>query len=404
MGTRIYYKDAQKMIVESLKPVGTEQVPLQECAFRVLSQEVKAEKNVPSFDRSPLDGYAFRAADTAQASPETPAVLKVLDNVPAGEVSCTEVGPGTAVRLMTGAPVPAGADAITKYEETEFSEKEVRIFKPFKPGKNIIYAGEDVKKGTVLAWRGQMIDPGLMGTLAGQNIAAPEVFRKLRVGILSTGSELLEVGSDPEEGMVFDTNSHTLHAMMEQYHFQPVRYGITKDRLEDIAAVLRGAIEECDAVILTGGASVGDYDLSPKAMEAAGVTTLFKNAAIKPGGACSYGIKDNKLVCSLPGNPASSITNMYVLGIPGLKKLAGWKDCIPEEIRLTMANAFNKEARNTRILSGRMDIIDGKAMFTVFKGQGNVILSGLIGCNCLGIMEPDDGPLEKGAELRGILL
>ena len=175
------------------------------------------------------------------------------------------------------------------YELTEFSDSEVKIFQPAKHGENIIYAGEDVKKGTILAEPGMKIDSGLMGTLAGQNISHPLIYKQPVIGILVTGSELVPVGEEPGPGMILDTNQYTLTGAMENLGFACKQYGIVKDTMEEIKAAILKALEECDAVLITGGAAVGDYDLTPAAMEEIGAEILFRNVKLKPGKACAYG-------------------------------------------------------------------------------------------------------------------
>ncbi len=396
--------EAIRLVTEAAVPVGTEKISLAECAGRVLAQEVRAIDNVPPFDRSPLDGYAFRSEDVAGATEDSPVTLKVIENIPAGHVSTIPVTEGTAVRLMTGAPIPEGADAVSMYELTEFTDTEVKIFRSAKHGENVIYAGEDVKKGDLLARPGMLIDPGLAGTLASQNIPEPEVYRQLRIGLISTGSELVSVGNELTPGMVYDSNQFTIGAAVERLGYIPVRYGIAVDTVEGIAAAISKALDECDAVITTGGVSVGDYDLTPAAMERAGVQILFQGVDLKPGMACAYGVKDGKLVCALTGNPASSLTNFYVIGVPGLRKMSGLSEYMHKMIPLTMAEDFKKSSKGTRVLRGRLDLSDGTARIVAPKDQGNVVLSSAIGCDCVGIIPAGSGPVAAGEKLTGFII
>ena len=303
-------EEGRQKILDAVTIVPTETIPLGDAYGRVLAMDVVAMEDVPSFDRSPLDGYAFRAEDTAGASKENPVILKVVDYIPAGDISHVPVTKGTAVRLMTGAPVPEGADCVCKYEETDFTEQEVKIFCPGKQNDNIIRKGEDVVKGTVLAEKGTVIDSGLMGTLAGQNIPEPLVYKQICAGIIATGSELVPVGQEPGPGMIIDTNEFTLTGAMEHMGFRVRRYGIADDTEEAIADILKKAMQECDVVLITGGASVGDFDVTPKAMEKAGIRLLFQGVDMKPGKACEYGVCGEKLVCGLSGHPSSSLTNL----------------------------------------------------------------------------------------------
>ena len=284
------YRQIRDVLLASVSAVETETVPLEAAAGRILAQDIIAQEDVPSFARSPYDGYAFRAADTAAASVEHPVTLRVIDYIPAGEMPHAPITAGTAAHLMTGAPVPEGADAVFPFEKTHFTEESVTIFEPAVPGSNIIYAGEDIRKGSVLCRAGARIDAGLAGTLAGQGIFRPEVYRMPLIGIISTGTELLEEGDSPDPGKIYNTNRYSLQAACAEAGCLSVYLGTARDEEAAIRAMLQEAVMTCDAVLLSGGVSVGDFDCTPAAMEAAGVTMLARGAALKPGMAGAYGI------------------------------------------------------------------------------------------------------------------
>ena len=401
MMTMVSIEEGRQLIIDAVAPVETEQIPLGIAYGRVLAMDVIAEDDVPSFDRSPFDGYAFRAADTQNATKDMPVTLKVIDYIPAGDISHAPVTEGTAVRLMTGAPVPEGADCVCKYEETEFTDTEVKIFLPGESGANIILRGEDVVKGTVLAEAGTVIDAGLMGTLAGQNIANPLVYKQITAGIIATGSELVPVGTEPGPGMIIDTNEYTLTGAMERMGFLVRRYGIADDTEEAIADVLEKALSECELVLITGGASVGDFDVTPAAMERIGIQLLFRGVKVKPGGACEYGIRDGRLICGLSGHPSSSLTNLLLVGMAGIRKMSGIRDFLPKEIDLELDNDFSKSTKGTRAIRGTLIIENGVAKIRVPKGQGNIMISSTIGCDLVAVIPRGSGPLQKGAKIKG---
>ena len=392
------------MLLAAVKAAETENIDLEKCSGRVLAQEVRSPGDVPPFDRSPLDGYAFRAADSQYASKDAPVTLKVLEEITAGDVPHFEITEGTASRIMTGAPIPEGADAVTMYEVTEFTDTEVKIFRPSKPGENVVYKGEDIKAGTLLACPGMKIDAGLAGTIASQNIEKPLVHKKIKVGIISTGSELQRVGTELEQGKIYDSNSYTFTAACVSKGFDAIRYGIVRDTADEISCAICKALSECDAVILTGGASVGDFDVTPEAMEKAGAEILFRGVDLKPGMACAFAIKDDKLICGLSGNPASALTTFYVVALPALKKMAGESDCIPKEFTVTLANDFSKKSRGTRVLRGRLDLGGDEPAFVIPGAQGNVVLSSSIGADCMAIVPAGSGPLPAGTKLRAFLM
>lgn len=398
------YEKARALLLEQVRPVESEILPLEAGAGRRLAAAVTAVEHVPPFDRSPYDGYAFRSEDTAMASAEKPVTLSILEELPAGAVPTKTVTAGTAVKVLTGAPIPPGADAVIMFEKTEFTDDTVTLFAPVAAGENIVRAGEDIRQGQVLARRGQLLDPGLVGTLAAQGLKEVSVRRRLRVGILSTGSELVELGRERKPGSIYNSNRHTLAAVLREQGFETVYLGLAGDSTEDIRALFEAGLRGCDAVISTGGVSVGDFDLTPAAMEAAGAELWFRGVNIKPGMACAYGGKDGKLICALSGNPASSLTNFYVLALPALRKMAGWDEPLPAEFPVTLTGGFKKKSPSARFLRGRLDLTDGTVRMILPADQGNVVLSSAIGCDMMAVVPAGSGPVEAGTLLKGFRL
>lgn len=398
------FEHARDVLLSAVSPVGSESVSLSACVGRILSDDLIAEKNVPAFDRTPYDGYAFRSADTEGASRSRPVFLRILEEIPAGGVSHIPVSSGTAVKVLTGAPIPEGADAVINYELTEFTEKEVTLFHPVTPGSNIVFVGEDVKKGSVLAPKGLFIDAGTVGTLAAQGVTAPMVYRKLRVAVISTGSELVEPWEEPGEGMIRNSNAYTISAALQENGFEAVYLGIARDTAEDIAGLIEKGLHECDALISTGGVSVGDYDMTPAAMDLCAVEQLVRGVRLKPGQACSYGVRAEKLMCGLSGNPASCMTNLYTVAMPALRKMAGWRTPVPELIDITMKNGFPKSSKDTRVLRGRLCLTGGRVEMELPPKQGNVILSSTVGCDAMAIIPAGNGPVEPGTTLKGFMV
>ncbi len=404
MKQNLSFLDARDMLLGRISPVEAEKCELSRCGGRILAQDVNAQENVPAFDRSPYDGYAFRAEDTARAGEVTPVTLKIIEEIPAGAVPGREIIAGTAAKILTGAPIPNGADAVIMYERTQFTNETVSIFAPVKSGDNIIYAGEDVKKGDTLARSGDRIDPGLSGTLAAQGIARPVVFRRPRVAIISTGSELLDLGDEPAPGKIFNTNRYMLETALKALGCQSVYLGIAGDSAEEICRLIKMGLEDCDAVISTGGVSAGDYDLTPDAMVMAGAEMLFRGVDLKPGMACAYGIARGKMICALSGNPASSITNFYAIAQPALKKLAGQRQWLPNEINVKLLDGFGKKSPGTRLLRGRLILEDGNVCMSIPEDQGNVVLSSTVGCDIMAIVPAGSGKIPAGTILKGFQL
>ena len=398
------YLDARRIVTDFITPVGTELLPLEYSAGRVLAEDLVAAQDVPPFDRSPFDGYVFRSADSQSASREAPVTLQILEEIPASGIPQFTITPGTASKILTGAPIPEGADAVIPFEKTEFTAETVTLFSPSAPGTNIVRVGEDIHKGALLAPKGTLIDPGVMGSLAAQNISRPLVYRKPRVAVLATGSELVELGHDLVPGKIHDSNSYSMAGAIMGQGAEPVYYRAVNDTVDAIAEGLFHALRECDAVITTGGVSVGDYDLTPEAMKKIGAEIFFRKVDLKPGMACAYGQFNGKLICGLSGNPASSITNFYAIAMPAFRKLSGLKDYEIKEFPIRLKERFGKPSPNNRMLRGFLDLSEGQVEMRLSKGQGNVMISGLIGCDVGAVIPAGSGPLPSGTELRGFFL
>jgi len=232
----------------------------------------------------------------------------------------------------------------------------------------------------------------------------PLVYKKPKVAIISTGSELLEEDEDMTPGMIRNTSRYAVTNALERWGCVAEYLGTVKDRTEQITELILKGIAEFDMVILTGGVSVGDYDLTPAAMEAANVEILVRGVGLKPGMACCLGTKEGKLVCGLSGNPASAMAVYFTVVQPAIRKLAGYKEAIPEEFDIEIENGFDKPSKGTRVLRGKLKFVDGKVKMEVPKGQGNVMISSTIGCDVAAIVPAGTGVIEPGAVLKGFLI
>ena len=411
-------------LLEAVCAVGTEETSLELAAGRVLCRDVVAAKDCPSFARSPYDGYAFRATDVADASSDHPVTLKVIDHIPAGEVPHVGITAGTAAHLMTGAPIPEGADTVLPFEKTSFTEDSVTIFSPAAPGSNVIYPGEDYQKGTILGHAGVRIDAGLAGTLAGQGIFRPEVYRIPLVGVISTGTEILEEGDPAKPGKIYNSNRYSLQAACAEARCRSIFLGTARDDEETICSLIREGLRTCDAVILSGGVSVGDYDCTPAAMKMAGVEILARGAALKPGMAGAYGIflQDGEgagkctdaetakemlysgiPVMALSGNPAACMTAFYAIALPILKKRMGLKEILPRSVKVLLEKDYSGKKQTDRLLRGKIDLAASVQKMTVFEKQGNQMLLSLAGANAFALI-PADTKVQVGEPVEAFLL
>ena len=324
----ISYETALEKVVQSARVLKPENLPLLDCCQKVSAAPVFSRENLPPFDRSPLDGYALQAGDTKGASEENPGRLKVVDVLHAGSTAEVAVFPGTAVRIMTGAPIPPGADCVIRQENTrEAGPGEILILEELGSGENIIKAGEDVKEGDVILEAGEIIAPGDIGLLAALGYTGLRVFPSPKVGILATGSELIEISEKPAGGQIRNSNSYMLAALVREYGGTPAMAGVCHDDLEEISSSIEKLLEENDIVITTGGVSVGDYDLLPDALERIGAHRLFWKVAMKPGTPLLAAEKNNKLILALSGNPAACLITFQQFAGPCLLKMQGRRDC-----------------------------------------------------------------------------
>ncbi len=398
------YTQARELLLEMARPVETEYAALDACAGRVLAFDLKAGEDVPPFDRSAYDGYAFRAEDTERASGDRPVTLRITETVPAGQTPLYSVRAGEAAHVMTGAVIPQGADCVINFERTAFTEDSVTLFEPLKKGSNIVVRGEDVKAGDLLVPGGTVIDAGLAGTLASQGVSRVCVYRRPVIGLISTGSEVVEADQEQPQGKIRNANRSTFTALLTAEGCS-VRYlGLAGDDAEGIRALIARGLTDCDAVILTGGVSVGDWDVTPEAMERAGAKILLRGVQMKPGMACAYGTAKGKLVLGLSGNPASSFTNFCVCALPALRRLCGRRDPMPEAFQAELAADFRKKSPADRFLRGRLSLKDGTVRFLSSGDQGNVVLSSTIGCDAFLLIPAGSGPVEAGKRLNGFKL
>jgi molybdopterin molybdotransferase len=386
---------AVELLLAREKPVETETVPLAAAAGRILARDAAAERDVPPFDRSPLDGYALRSADTQNASPESPVTLPLTEELPAGRAPSRGLEPGQAAKVSTGAPLPEGTDCVVGFEHTRFTPTSVTLSAPCQPG-NVVRRGEDVAVGSRIAPAGTEISPGLLGALAGQGWETAEVYRRPRVSLISTGSELREPGQPLEPGAIYNSGRYTLLALVEKLGALPRSGGCCADDPAAIAAAVSRELETADLVITTGGASVGDYDYARAAVEQAGGTLLFQKLRMRPGGAMLAAECRGKMVLCLSGNPGAAAVGLLRVGAPLIRRLAGRREAELPRIRLALEEAYPKSSPLPRLLRGRLEIRDGKALFRLNPGQHSGSLTSFLDCNLLAELPEGAPPLPPG--------
>ena len=396
--------EALDILLPLITPAAGESLSLTEAQGRIACGDVQALMSIPPFARSPYDGYAFAARDAQGAGAGHPVTLRVTREIAAGSPAGKAIGPGEAVKLMTGAPVPPGADTVVKFESTEFTLDTVTVFEPSAPGRDVIPAGEDVCAGDVIVRSGEVIGPAVCGMLAAQGLERVTVHGRPIVGILSTGSELAGGKEQIGDGKIHDSNRYSLGAACRALGMEVRFIGALSDSKEGIAEAIHKGLAQCDALITTGGVSVGDYDYTASAAESAGVETLVRNVNMKPGGTCAIGMKGDKPVFCLSGNPASSLIAFYVLAQPCLRKLAGYQAHRNLMIPVALSKSVKKPSAKPRLIRGSLDLTLGTARLLPHEGQGNGVLRSMKGCNLIGFIPEGSPPLPAGERIMAWLV
>jgi molybdopterin molybdotransferase len=319
------YEAALARILAVIPSPVVESVKLEDANNRVLAEDAYSAINLPLFDNSAMDGYAVRAADVALAKPDAPTRLRLAGRIAAGESFKGEMQPGTCIRVFTGSPLPNGADAVVMQEDTRTDPNEdiIQIIEPAKPWENIRFRGEDVRQDSRLIAKGEVVTAGRLSLLAAAGTATLSVGRQPTVGLLATGSELREPGQSLAAGQIHESNRLCLAILASQVGARPKIYPLVTDSLPATRAALEAALGECDAVVTSGGVSVGELDFVKAALEAIGGSLQFWRVAIKPGRPFVLGRWREKLLFGLPGNPVSAFVTFLLLVRPALLRWQG---------------------------------------------------------------------------------
>lgn len=346
---------AKRKIDETLspKPVGIEEIPLQSAAGRILAEDLESPINVPPFNRSTADGYAVKAADTFGAEEEQPVTLKLAGRVDVGGMPNSSVKRGSAVEIVTGAPLPIGADAVVMVENTEQKAGTIQVYRPVARSENTMAVGSDIHKEERVLARGSVLSSRHLGVLAALGFDRARVFKQPKVAIVSTGMEIVEPGKPLPPGKIYDINTHTLAAAVSESGGQPVHLGIARDDDKELLkATLKNAMNSADIVITSGGVSVGPKDVIPEVLAGLGEPGLIVHGvAMKPGKPVAVAVLDGKPVFSLPGNPTSSLLAFYLIVRPVLFSMTGRRQRPFATIQATTAvKLFPARGRRTFIM------------------------------------------------------
>ena len=313
--------EAKKIIIENVSPLAPIAVYFEDARGFCLAEDVRSDIDMPPFNRSAMDGYAVIAEDAKTA----PVVLKIIENIAAGGMPAKKVSHGCVSKIMTGASVPDGADAVVRFEDTEDTGEEdrVKILKSVKSGANISNRGEDMQIGQIVLHAGMLIRPQEIGILATVGKSVVKVYPAPAVGIISTGNELVNVDEKPSPVQIRNSNSYSLAAQARRMNAGGEILGIAGDRKEDIVSIMTRGLQK-DVLILSGGVSMGEYDLVGDVLKEAGVRIYFEKVALRPGKPVIFGKKDKTLIFALPGNPVASLVTFELFIYPAIRKLMGF--------------------------------------------------------------------------------
>ncbi len=382
-------QEAQKIVLDAAHPLGLEKVGLLEALGRVLGEDIVAARDNPPWDNSAMDGFAVRWEDIKQEHAVTkPVELIVIEDVQAGTVATKSVGPGQAIRIMTGAAVPKGADTVVKIEETEPSGDRVRIFKQVERGGNIRPQGEDVKKGDTIIAKGTQIRPAESGMLAILAKSFVLAYQRPRVAILSTGDELADLDERFDEDKIINSNSYGIAAGVQEAGGIPILLGIAKDHPAALKEKIAHGLN-ADILVLSGGVSMGDYDFTKAVLKDLGAEVNFWKLAIRPGQPLAFGKIQGRLAFGLPGNPVSSMVTFEQLVRPAMLKMGGHRSYGRPVVQAVFQEKLPKRTDLRYFLRGVLRRQNGVLTVRTTGDQGSGILTSMVKAN--GLIDVPEG-------------
>ena len=376
-------QDAQRIVLEATPTLGLEKISILDALGRVLGEDIVADRDNPPWDNSAMDGFAVRWDDIKQEHAiQKPVTLTVIEDVAAGKMPSKSVGAGQAIRIMTGAPLPKGADTVLKVEDTEHTPESVRVFKPEQRGANIRPQGEDAKRGECIIGKGTQIRPGEAGMLAILAKSFIFAYQRPRVAILSTGDELADLDERFSEEKIINSNSYGMAAAVQEAGGIPMLLGIARDT----PAALKEKISHgltAEILVLSGGVSMGDYDFTKAVFHELGGEMHFWKLAIRPGQPLAFGKIQGKLAFGLPGNPVSSMVTFEQLVRPAMLKMSGHRSYGRPVVEAIFQERFSKRTDRRHFLRGVLTREDGVFKVRTTGAQGSGMLTSMVKANCL---------------------
>jgi molybdopterin molybdotransferase len=405
-------EDALAQVLSAFHPLAPERVPILETLGRVLAEDVYADMDIPPHANSAMDGYALIAADAAGAGAETPVRLRVIENLAAGYVARKQVVPGTAIRIMTGAPVPGGADAVIRFERTRQEGEWVDLYSSPAVGNNIRYAGEDVRRGDLILRQGTRIRPPEVGMLAALGCQEVSVIRRPRVAILATGDELVDIDEPLGPGKIRNTNSYSNAAQVLKYGGVPIMLGIAQDRMTDLTAKIQsGLAQGADLLLTSGGVSVGDFDVVKKVLSAEGEITFWR-VRMKPGKPLAFGrieaevngVKRSVPVLGMPGNPVSVMISFEIFARPAILTMLGLTELDKPTVEAVLVDEIPSKDERRHYVRVHLEREGDDYRASLTGAQGSGILNSMVKANGLAIIPEDWTHAPAGSRVRAMFL
>jgi molybdopterin molybdotransferase len=389
----ISISEAQRRVIERVKPLDAERVPIERAAGRVLAEPAVAVVDLPPFPSSAMDGYALRSADTAAA----PVTLPVVARIPAGAPAGRPLGAGEAMAIATGGAVPEGADAVVPLEHVEEAAEGLSVREPVAAGANVRDRGGDVRAGDEVLGPGVVLGPGQVGALGAAGVSEVRCAKRPRVGILVTGDELRQPGEPLAAGQIYESNGLLLATALQLAGAVPAQLGVVADDEEEHRRTIERALLGFDMLVTTGGASVGPHDLVRKVQAELRVEEVFWGVAVKPGKPVAFGVRRDHLVFNLPGNPVSVLATFELLVRPAVNALLGLPDPLPAFRRGTLGSAVRRNAQRDELVRAALRREGDDVVLEPLSGQESHMIVRAGRANALVLVEAGSGEVSAGS-------
>lgn len=391
--------EARDIVLKAVKKLDVETRAISDALDYYLSDSIISPSNVPPFDNSAMDGFAVVSDDTKVATAKKPVRLRIVGMVRAGESPASAVRTGECLQIMTGAPMPEGADAVVIVEDTRTEDGYALLTAPVDAGDNVRGCGEDIRESDLIMRAGTQLRPQEIGVLASLGIASVKVMRKPVVTVLTTGDELVSIGEELAPGKIRDSNRYSLRSLLVKMGCTPIELGIIRDRRKDMISAFRKAVRDSDVVMSTGGVSMGEYDLVRETISSLG-KLLFWKVNMKPGKPLLFATIHGKPVFGLPGNPVSCMVSFELFARPALLKMMGSAVLLADELVAKTVSPITKLIGRSEFKRGRMWREGGDLLVDLTGPQGSGILMSVVRANCLIHLPEETGSVSEGEEVR----